>query len=241
MSGDFELISQGKLTVATGADLPPYSSYNELGHLDGLEIRVMSEISRRLGLEYEPVVMSWADIQKGLKNNSFDMSSISMDITPERQEEIDFCDGWIDSSAVILKRTEDVNVPEEELGNQGCGVLGSSTWVALAKERYGDNMKVYASNAIAVKALQSREVGLLITDELFADYLVLHGEGVFERLGRPLMLVQKGWAMAKGKPHLARAINGMLAAMIAEGTFQEMAEELIGYSPHPSEPLKSCA
>ena len=241
MTKSFELITAGKLTVATGADLPPYSFMNELGQLDGFEIRVMREVARRLGLVYEPVVMPWADILKGLRNKTFDMSSVSMDITPERQLEFDFCDGWVASSAVMLARSEDAPLTEAELGSLGCGVLGNSTWVSLAKARYEENLKVYASNSIAVKALLNREVGLVITDELYADYLTRNPESGLVRLGKPLVSFQKGWALAKGNPHLVQAVNSALAIMIEEGVFQAIAEPFLGYSPHPKQPIRSCA
>ena len=53
--GKLELIEPGKLIVATDSTFAPFSMRTPSGELDGLEVRVMREVCRRLGLEYSPV------------------------------------------------------------------------------------------------------------------------------------------------------------------------------------------
>ena len=51
-AADLELLQPGKLQVATEGTYPPFSMRSPDGQLDGLEIRVMKEVAKRLGLEY---------------------------------------------------------------------------------------------------------------------------------------------------------------------------------------------
>ena len=92
-----ELIKPGKLLVATEGTFAPFSMRSANGQLDGLEIRVMKEVARRLGLEYTPVLIKWDALLVGLAANQFDVISAAMDITPARQEQILFSDGWLES------------------------------------------------------------------------------------------------------------------------------------------------
>ncbi len=47
--GKLELIEPGKLIVATDSTFAPFSMRTPSGELDGLEVRVMREVCRRLG------------------------------------------------------------------------------------------------------------------------------------------------------------------------------------------------
>ena len=58
-------------------------------------------------------------------------------------------------------------------------------------------------------------------------------------LDGPLSEIQKGFAIKKGKPNLMRAINKALADMVADGTYERLTKELVGFSPAPKSPIRS--
>ena len=134
-----ELADPGVLVAATEGDFPPFSfvlpdtSSSDLlpkQKVVGIEISAAAEVCRRLKIEYQPVVVSWRDILRGLGNeldvgnsnreepNSaegeatdqminvpvpchFDISTASMDITPERQERFLFTRPYYCGAAVV--------------------------------------------------------------------------------------------------------------------------------------------
>src|SRR5690349_10092034 len=99
---DLKLVQDGKLMVATEGTYPPFSMQSPSGELDGLEVRVMKEISKRIGLAYEPVVTKWDSLLVGLSANQYDVISAAMDITEERQKAVLFSDGWLESGGRIV-------------------------------------------------------------------------------------------------------------------------------------------
>ncbi|WP_245337991.1 transporter substrate-binding domain-containing protein, partial [Methylobacterium radiotolerans] len=54
------------------------------GELDGLEVRVMREVCRRLGLEDSPVNSKFDALLVGLMADQYEITSQCMDITPHR-------------------------------------------------------------------------------------------------------------------------------------------------------------
>ena len=90
-AAELELLTPGVLTCATEGTYPPFSMQGPDGKLDGLEMRIMGEICRRLELEYKPVIVKWESMLVGLQANHFDIVGNAMGITPKRQEAVTFC------------------------------------------------------------------------------------------------------------------------------------------------------
>jgi len=101
---ELELLVPGELSVATEGTYPPFSMVDEKGKLYGLEIGVMKEICKRIGLKYEPVIMKWDSLLVALFADKYDVISAGMDITPERQKKVTFSDGWLESGGRLVVR-----------------------------------------------------------------------------------------------------------------------------------------
>ncbi|MPZ92669.1 MAG: transporter substrate-binding domain-containing protein [Actinobacteria bacterium] len=95
------LFAEGVLTVAT--DRPAYPPWFEGSpkNYSGYEGEVANEIAERMGLDItwvvEPFNKSYAP---GAKSYDFDINQIS--ITPERQEAVDFSDGYFQNNQGLL-------------------------------------------------------------------------------------------------------------------------------------------
>ena len=79
----------------------------------------------------------------------------------------------------------------------------------------------------------------MITDSIAAAWAI-------EKSGLPLKIVpgylsriQKGFAAKKDHPNLVRAINEKLAEIVADGTYERITSNLIGYSPTPEQPIRT--
>src|SRR5690606_34129780 len=56
----------------------------------GFEVEIADEISSRTGKRIEFVQAQWDTLIEGLKRSDFDMAMAGIEITPERQGEVDF-------------------------------------------------------------------------------------------------------------------------------------------------------
>jgi polar amino acid transport system substrate-binding protein len=237
---DLELLKPGQLKVATLGTFPPFTMRSPNGQLDGLEIRVMKEIAKRLNLEYTPMLVQWDSLLVALEANQFDVSTAAMDITPARQKQIIFSDGWIESGARILTPLDSPIKSAADLKGKRVGTQVSSTYAVLAEE-HGAVVKSYKSESDTVQDLANHNVDAVITDSITGAYLIKH-------VGLPIAMtddyvshIQKGFAFKKGKPHLVAAVNKALAEMKADGTYAKLTTDLIGYDPMPKEPVRSLA
>lgn len=237
-AADLELVRPGKLLVATEGTYPPFSMRSPDGQLDGLEIRVSKEVAKRLGLEYEPVVIKWEALLVGLAADQYDYASAAMDITAERQKQVTFADGWLESGGrIVTKKDSPIKSPADIKGKT-VGVLVSSTWQKLAEER-GATAKAYKAEADALQDLVNGNIDAVITDSIAAAYAIEASKLPLVLVDEYLSHIQKGFPFKKGKPNLVKAVNKALADMIADGTYAKLTTPLIGYSPAPKDPIKS--
>jgi polar amino acid transport system substrate-binding protein len=235
---ELELIQPGKILVATEGTYPPFSMRAPDGQLDGLEIRVGKEIAKRLGLEYEPVIIKWEALLVGLAADQYDFASDAMDITAERQKAVMFADGWLESGGrVVVKEGSDIKTPAD-IKDKTVGVLVASTWQKLAEER-GATVKTYKAESDALQDLVNGGVDAVITDSIAAAYAIQESKLPLVLVEEYVSHVQKGFPFKKGKPNLVKAVNKALADMVADGTYAKLTEPLVGYSPAPKDPIRT--
>ncbi|MDN5787938.1 transporter substrate-binding domain-containing protein [Pseudorhodobacter sp.] len=237
-AGELELLVPGKLSAATEGTYPPFSMRAPNGELDGLEIRVMGEIARRLGLEYDPVLVKWESVLIGLEANQYDIISVAMDITEERQKQVTFSDGWLESGGrVVVRQDSDIKTPADLKGHP-VGGLVASNWTKIAAE-LGGEVKAYKAESDGFQDLANGNVDAIVTDAVAAGYVIKTSSLPLKMLDEPVSTIQKGFAIKKGKPNLTAAVNKALAEMVADGTYAKLTTELVGFSPAPAEPIRS--
>jgi polar amino acid transport system substrate-binding protein len=236
--GQLELLQPGKLSCGADGGYPPFSFTNEKGEFDGLEVRVMKEMARRAGLEYAPVVVKFDSALVGLMSNQYDVLCNVLDITAERQKQVRFLDGWLESGGrLLVSKDAKISKPEEFTGV--IGVLASSTWAKLAETLKAKETKYYKVEVDALRDLVNGNIDGMITDAIVGAWGIQKSALPIKATEGYLSHVQKGFAIRKDKPNLAKALNKALSDMLADGTYQKMTSEIIGYSPHPKEPIRS--
>lgn len=239
-AAELELIQPGKLLVATEGTYAPFSMRAPSGELDGLEIRVAKEIARRLGLAYTPVVIKFDSLLIGLMADQYDMTSATMDITPARQKQVAFADGWLESGARIITRKGTGIQAPADLKGRNVGAVAASTFGKLAEEQ-GANLKSYKAVAEAMQDLVGGNLDAVINDAVAGTYAIRDRKLPLVMIETPLSTVQKGMAIKKGKPNLHAAVNKALAEMVADGTYAKLVTPLVGYDPFPKEPIRTPA
>jgi polar amino acid transport system substrate-binding protein len=233
-----ELNEPGVLTCGADGGYPPFSLTNTKGEFDGLAVRVMKEMATRAGLKYNPVVVKWDSALVGLLGGQFDVLCNAMDITEKRQEQVRFIDGWLESGGrLLVHQSSDVKTPEEFTGVMG--VLASSTWAELAKKLNASDTKFYKVEVDAMRDLANGNTDGMITDAIAAAWAINQSKLPIKMVDGSLSSIQKGFAIAKDRPNLARALNKALASMVEDGTYDRLTSDLIGYSPAPKEPIRS--
>lgn len=238
-AADLELNTPGVLTVSTEGTFPPFSMLGDDGQVDGIEIRLWKEIGQRLGLRYEPVVLKWESTLIGLKVGQFDVMGTTMDITEERQQQILYSDGWLESGGVLLVQEDSPVRSANEIEGKIIGTLAASTYAEAATAHGAGEIRSYKSEPEAYQDLVNGNVDGVITDQVAGAYAIKTSNLPLRIAEGYVSQVQKGWGFQKERPNLCRAVNEALAGMMADGTYERILTELIGISPAPAQPIRS--
>lgn len=236
---DLELLKPGEITVSTEGTFPPFSFKDARGNLDGLEIRLWKEIADRLGLEYKPVIMKWESTLIGLLSDQFDVMGTTMDITEERQKQITYSDGWIESGGRLLVREDSDITSLDQIQGKTIGALVASSWGESAEAHGAGEVKSYKAETDAIQDLVNGNLDGVVTDQIAAAYAIKQSRLPVRMVDGYLNQMQKGWGFKKGKPNLVKAVNAALAEMMADGTYEKITMDLIGMNPAPKEPFRS--
>lgn len=238
-AADLELVKSGQLSAATEGTYPPFSMQNEQGELDGIDVRLMREIARRLGLEYKPVLLKFDSLLIGLEADQFDVIGSPLDITPERKQKVTFSDGWIESGArLVVALNSSIQQPADVAGKT-IGALAASTWADMAAPLMPREIKTYKSETDAFQDLVNGNVDAIITDGISASFNIKQSHLALRLVDTPLSTLQKAWAIRKGKPNLVKAVNKAIAEMIADGTYAKLMSNFIDFDPAPKDPIRS--
>jgi polar amino acid transport system substrate-binding protein len=106
-AGDYTLVEDGKLIVASDLDFPPLDSF-EGGEAKGFDVELSQAIAEKMGLEceYLPPMNFDAIIPLIQQGGKADIGNSAFSITDERKKEIDFTDAYLDSNLGIAVKKD---------------------------------------------------------------------------------------------------------------------------------------
>ena len=91
------------LRVATYPAMPPFNFINS-GKLSGLEPELLTEWANRRNWQLEYLIMDFAAQIPAVQTGKADMAMGAISVTEERQKQVLFSDGYIDSHIVLITR-----------------------------------------------------------------------------------------------------------------------------------------
>ncbi|MGN0171264.1 MAG: basic amino acid ABC transporter substrate-binding protein [Acutalibacteraceae bacterium] len=221
------LKTEGVLVMGTNAEFPPFE-YEEGGAVVGLDADMMQAVADKLGLTLEIKNMGFDSLPSALSATEIDCIAAGLTVNPDREETMDFTDGYYTASQTIIVKKDSTVKVADDLKDLKIGVQSGTTGQFTAEE-YTDAANVigYQNGALAVEALLNDQCEAVIIDNnpakeygtQYSDQVTLI-EGQFESETYAV-------SVAKGNTALRDAINGALAEMKADGTFDAIVEKYI--------------
>ena len=211
----------GKLIV--GSDIPyePFEGGRE-GNYEGFDIDIVNEVGRRLGLTVEYEDTSFDTIFRDLAQGKFDLVASATTITPEREKVVAFSDPYFsaDQSLMVTEGSDIQSV--DDLTGQTVGAQKGTTGADYAEnDTDAETVRTYAEIDDAFNALQAGQVAAVINDFAISK---------FAEQSKPELQVietlptdeQYGLAVNKDSTALLEAVNGALAEIKQDGTYEEI-------------------
>jgi polar amino acid transport system substrate-binding protein len=232
-------LEEGVLTIGTDLPYPPFE-YREGGELTGFDVDIMEEIASRLGLTPEWVDSPFDTIFTDLANGQFDVVISGATITPEREQEVNFSDPYFRSLQALVVLEDSGIQSFDDLGQgDSVSVQSGTTGELWAEENLAPNgveIRAFPEYPPVYNALEAGQVDGVVYDESSA---------IPETFNRPGTAVVDtvdtnefyGIAVDPNNPDLLDAVNEALAAMVEDGTYEEI------YSSYPNcleEEVETC-
>ncbi|HUG88526.1 MAG TPA: ABC transporter substrate-binding protein [Actinomycetota bacterium] len=227
-----ETLEAGVLTVGSDIPYPPFE-YREGGEVVGFDIDLITEAATRLGLEVSVIDTDFDTIFTQLAGGRFDVVASATTITPEREEEINFTEGYYNSQQSLTVLADSGITSVDELGEEhSVSVQRGTTGEAWAEENLapqGVTLRTFQQTPDLYAAVEGGAVDGTINDEPSAIVEVAAREG--------LEIVQTidtgevyGFAVNPANEPLLDELNRVLAEMIEDGAYEQI------YAQYPDLP-----
>jgi len=229
LSAGVAAADQVKIGIAAEA-YPPFASLDSSGTWVGWEIEVIGAVCEAAKLDCVITPVAWDGIIPSLTGQQIDAIMASMSITEERQKTIDFSNPYYNTPAVIVgDKSMDIEATPESLAGKIVGIQASTIHQAYAQEYFKDSeLRVYQTQDEANQDLFAGRIDATQADSTaMADFVSTDSGSCCEIKGSvaddPAILgLGVGAGVRKGDDDLREALNGGIAAILADGTHAEI-------------------
>lgn len=224
--GEFTTLVEGKLTMSTNAQFPPYEMTTDDGGFEGIDVEIATAIAEKLGLELDILDMDFDSALLAVQQGKSDIVMAGVTVNEDRLLVMDFTDSYATGvQVVIVKEGSDVT-----MDNMGEGLIGTqrgTTGNLYCTEDYGEEHVVaYDDGFTAVQALMNGQVDCVVIDNAPAQEFVKNNAGL-TILDTEYAVEDYAIGLNKGNTALLDAINGALAELISDGTVQSIVDKYI--------------
>lgn len=236
-----EMVKAGKLVVGTSPVYPPLEFKNpETLALVGLDIDLVEEIGRRLGLKVEWQEQSFDQLINSLDTGRIDMGASGITDIPSRREKTDFVDYFATGTQLFtmpavgagLEKAEDVCGKSVSVNRNGIFYIRMQEFdqrVCLAGGRPQVKFVLVDKTADArLQLLQGRVVAAAIGVDAIR-YINEQKEspdrGKYQLIGTPIAIDHAGFGFSKKRFDLRDLVAEAVDALIKDGTYGKIFEK----------------
>jgi polar amino acid transport system substrate-binding protein len=219
----------GGQTVTVGSDTtyPPYEFIDEAtGEIQGFDVDLVNAICERINCVAEFQTTAWDGIFVAVNAGEFDMVASGVSITEEREEIVDFSEGYFEVNKAIVVRAEDEALTFDDFKNTAELLVGGQTGTTdgdFAEEQFGrDRVRLYDTTAAAVLALINGDVTGVSLDDTAADAYVAEYAGQIVAAIRGMATGEQNGLVFPEGSDLVDPFNAGLASLKEDGTLEQL-------------------
>ena len=228
-----EIKKKGFILIGSSNDAPFSYTDVDTKKLKGLDINILREICKRLGIpDIQMKVIDFANLLVELNNNSIDMVVDAMYVKDERLQIAAFTDKWYqEGEAVVIPKDSDI-AGKDDLKGKTVGAQPGTAFYEAAK-KWLDEGKIgelvsYDNQATLMTAVNLKKVDAVVTDGIVAGYTLSQDSSLELKLLSPYEPEASGQIGAavrfKDKDFLDE-VNKVLNEMKEDGTLKKILED----------------
>jgi polar amino acid transport system substrate-binding protein len=229
-SSGAQLISAGELTVCSDVPYVPFEDFDKGSPtgFKGFDVDLVTYIADGLDLDLIFKDSAFDPLQSGLALNSgqCDIAASAMTITPDREQNLDFSDGYATVNQSLLVPTGSDIQSIDDLAGKKVGVQQGTTGKAYTEENAPDaDIVTFPSDAEMYQAIKAGQVDALLQD--YPVNYVHQQQGGFEIVETYNTGEEYGLAIKKGNTGLVDDVNEQLKKMQDDGTLEQLTNKYL--------------
>ncbi|PKH37511.1 polar amino acid transport system substrate-binding protein [Nocardioides alpinus] len=228
---EVSLVFKGVLTVCTDMPYAPFE-FEENGKPTGFDIDLIQKVADGLDVDLDVVDVAFDDITSGtsLNTDACDVAISAMTITGERARVLDFSSPYFDAKQALITPRGSGLDEIAELAGKRVGVQKDTTGETYLSDFAPETTQVIAYDDAAglQDALAAGDLDAAMLDNTVSGQFV--GDNPSLKLAREFDTgEQYGMAVKKdGNIPLLREINGTLAGLREDGTYDKIFSKYFG-------------
>ncbi|MFP4635937.1 MAG: basic amino acid ABC transporter substrate-binding protein [Nitriliruptoraceae bacterium] len=233
VAGDFDLVSDGTLTVCSDIPYAPFEFEDpdsDLGY-SGFDIDLMQAMADELGLDVEVVATGFEGLTSGatMSAGTCDLAASAMTITEEREEQVDFTEPYYDAvQSLLVPDGSEIGSIDDLDDSVVVGVQSGTTGEAYAEENVpGAEIRSFENTGDLFTAMESGQIDAILQDQpVNVEYARDNEADVIEEYDTG---ESYGFALEQGREdELLEALDEALASVRDDGTYDEIYDEYFG-------------
>ncbi len=210
------------------------------GQLEGFEIDVLRQLAQAIfgrpnAIEFKAITT--AQRSDEVRSGAVDIVADAFTITCARRQQVDFSSVYFDAGQRVLVPSDSPARSIRDLaGKRVCATTGSTSIINLAHVRPALIPVALPQRTDCLVALQQGTVDAISTDD--AILLGFQAQDPYTKIVGPRFSDEPyGMAISPAHPDFVRFVNGVLAAMRADGTWGRIYAHWLGrFGPTPAPP-----
>ena len=210
------------LVIGTEATYAPFEFTNDKNEIVGFDIDMINKICDEMKVSCKIVNQSFDGLIPSLKTHRIDAAIAGIDVTAERQKQVDFTKIYYDDSSIQFITLKDSLTSLDQLKGKRVGIQKGTTYLKYLDEKFPDVKPVsYDSYQFAFLDLKAKRIDAIVSSSFVAgDWLGKDAEIVplgdkitdHEFFGEGL-----GIALRKGNDELREKFNQAIDKLKANG------------------------
>ncbi|MBM7643312.1 ABC transporter substrate-binding protein/permease [Streptococcus loxodontisalivarius] len=224
-------------TIASDTSFAPFEYQNDSGKYVGFDMELLKAIAKQQGFNIKISNVGFDAALNAVQSSQADGVIAGMTITSEREKTFNFSDPYYTTNIILaVKEGSSISSYDDLKGKTVGAKNGSSsyTWLEENADKYGYTLKAFDDGSTMYDSLNSGSVDAIMDDEAVLAYAISQGRN-FETPIEGEASGTVGFAVKAGtNPELIEMFNNGLAALKADGTYDELVEKYLTTSSSSS-------
>ena len=226
-----EIIDRGTIKIGSTLQYPPQMYRDENGDPAGYDVELMKMLANDMHVKLEVVDMDFPGLIPALLAGKVDMLSVGLVNTPERALALEFTDGYVPYSQVVVVQKDSAHEVIGDLNKEGMKItaLLGSTAENLAQSKFPNAEIIGLQQQEAMMEVASNRADGVVLEEYLALPFVANNSGKVRVLnpGTPFSDAFGTWAVRPGDYRWLQYLNNWIRYYRAKGTIDAMYAAII--------------